>query len=232
MSEYPSYLIHYGIQGQKWGNRRFQNEDGTWTDEGLRRRREQFISETKETAHKVAGIIAGKHGYDDLSQKEMRKLVNKYKNYEDINKYKEKHPDEWKNFIRKVNENDGINKSHDKLNEWEEIERNRIKEPKELYSERANRKAFLKSYLRISDEEADTRVVEIDKKITTYKKAVDTYLNSNIIKKTMKELNVKLKDIYNEDEYKVDEPKNGEYTFEGTTWRRTPTGWSSTRNYR
>lgn len=39
MSEYPSYLIHYGIQGQKWGVRRFQNEDGTYTSEGLERRR-------------------------------------------------------------------------------------------------------------------------------------------------------------------------------------------------
>ena len=43
MSEqnYPSYLIHYGIEGQKWGVRRFQNEDGTYTDEGNLRRREQ-----------------------------------------------------------------------------------------------------------------------------------------------------------------------------------------------
>lgn len=37
--DYPSYLIHYGIQGQKWGIRRFQNEDGTWTPEGLERRK-------------------------------------------------------------------------------------------------------------------------------------------------------------------------------------------------
>lgn len=27
-------LSHYGIKGQKWGVRRFQNPDGTWTDEG------------------------------------------------------------------------------------------------------------------------------------------------------------------------------------------------------
>lgn len=30
-------LYHHGIKGQKWGVRRFQNSDGTLTDEGLRR---------------------------------------------------------------------------------------------------------------------------------------------------------------------------------------------------
>lgn len=34
MSEYPSYLIHYGVEGQKWGVRRWQNEDGSYTPEG------------------------------------------------------------------------------------------------------------------------------------------------------------------------------------------------------
>ena len=28
------YLVHHGIKGQKWGVRRFQNEDRTWTAEG------------------------------------------------------------------------------------------------------------------------------------------------------------------------------------------------------
>lgn len=32
-------LIHHGIKGQKWGVRRFQNEDGSYTDEGRARRR-------------------------------------------------------------------------------------------------------------------------------------------------------------------------------------------------
>lgn len=30
-------LAHYGIEGQKWGVRRYQNEDGTLTEEGKRR---------------------------------------------------------------------------------------------------------------------------------------------------------------------------------------------------
>ena len=42
MSEYPSYLIHYGIPNQKWGVRRFQNEDGTYASEGLERRRKML----------------------------------------------------------------------------------------------------------------------------------------------------------------------------------------------
>lgn len=32
-------LYHHGIKGQKWGHRRYQNEDGTWTSEGKEHRR-------------------------------------------------------------------------------------------------------------------------------------------------------------------------------------------------
>lgn len=31
------YLAHHGILGQKWGVRRYQNADGTWTDAGKKR---------------------------------------------------------------------------------------------------------------------------------------------------------------------------------------------------
>ena len=32
-----NYLMHHGIKGQKWGVRRYQNEDGTLTEEGKKR---------------------------------------------------------------------------------------------------------------------------------------------------------------------------------------------------
>lgn len=32
-----SYLYHHGIKGQKWGVRRYQNDDGTLTEEGKKR---------------------------------------------------------------------------------------------------------------------------------------------------------------------------------------------------
>lgn len=33
------YLAHHGVKGQKWGIRRYQNPDGTWTDAGKERRK-------------------------------------------------------------------------------------------------------------------------------------------------------------------------------------------------
>lgn len=32
------YLVHHGIKGQKWGVRRYQNEDGSYTEAGKKRR--------------------------------------------------------------------------------------------------------------------------------------------------------------------------------------------------
>jgi hypothetical protein len=37
MLQTNSYIMHYGIPGQKWGVRRYQNEDGTLTEEGMRK---------------------------------------------------------------------------------------------------------------------------------------------------------------------------------------------------
>lgn len=33
---YDEYLAHHGVKGQKWGQRNWQNEDGTYTDAGKR----------------------------------------------------------------------------------------------------------------------------------------------------------------------------------------------------
>lgn len=37
-------LIHYGIDGQKWGVRRYQNPDGTYTYVGLMRKRSNYTT--------------------------------------------------------------------------------------------------------------------------------------------------------------------------------------------
>lgn len=55
MKQYE-YIAHHGIKGQKWGVRRYQNPDGTLTDEGRRRYgygREAESLVTKNTADRT-----------------------------------------------------------------------------------------------------------------------------------------------------------------------------------
>lgn len=56
------YLLHYGISGQKWGIRRFQNEDGTRTAAGKKRE------------------AAARRETDDMSDEELRNRVNRLRN--------------------------------------------------------------------------------------------------------------------------------------------------------
>lgn len=55
MEEHPSYLIHYGTPGQKWGERNYQNPDGTYTELGKERRRKFFNVEKGQN-------VINKHG--------------------------------------------------------------------------------------------------------------------------------------------------------------------------
>ena len=65
-------LYHHGIKGQKWGFRRFQNEDGTYTSEGKRRRREEYSEDYKEAKE------LSKKKSSQLSNAELKKLNNRY----------------------------------------------------------------------------------------------------------------------------------------------------------
>ena len=67
-------LAHYGIKGMKWGVRRYQNKDGSYTSAGLRRRR-QTSSDYEETKE------LRKKSYKELSDSELKRL-NKRLNLE------------------------------------------------------------------------------------------------------------------------------------------------------
>lgn len=54
-NDYNDYLMHYGIKGQKWGERRYQNEDGTLTPEGIERYRKSAKGRINAAAEKFNG---------------------------------------------------------------------------------------------------------------------------------------------------------------------------------
>ena len=55
---YRNSFAHYGIKGQKWGDRRFQNKDGSLTEAGKRRYREGALSD-KDLAKTYNGLLNG-----------------------------------------------------------------------------------------------------------------------------------------------------------------------------
>lgn len=61
-------LSHHGIMGQKWGLRRYQYENGTYTQEGLDRRRRQLDEEQLNVKKRNA------------SDAERKKMLDNYKN--------------------------------------------------------------------------------------------------------------------------------------------------------
>lgn len=75
MPIYDDSLAHYGVKGMKWGVRRYQNKDGSYTSSGKRRRRSQNSSDYEETRP------LRKKSPKQLSNEELKKL-NKRLNLE------------------------------------------------------------------------------------------------------------------------------------------------------
>lgn len=75
-----NYLEHHGILGQKWGVRRYQNEDGTWTKEGLERRRETALAYDAKNGKFDTSTLKTNADIDALAQSisEVDGIVDKY----------------------------------------------------------------------------------------------------------------------------------------------------------
>ena len=75
MSTNDSELFHYGIKGMKWGERRYQNEDGTLTSAGKKRARQEYKKDN------AAAYELGKQAtiYGHAAAKSMKRTV-KYEN--------------------------------------------------------------------------------------------------------------------------------------------------------
>ncbi len=58
--EYDNYLCHWGVKGMRWGQRRYQNKDGSLTPSGVKRYRKLEDRAREIEAEKTALVGAGK----------------------------------------------------------------------------------------------------------------------------------------------------------------------------
>ena len=99
MSEYRiinGELYHHGIKGQKWGQRRFQNKDGSWTPAGRQRYSEggQADLKAKKKAMKTA-----KKEYSKSFDKAYNKAIA---GYSPIKKHREANDRRWEDAANKA----------------------------------------------------------------------------------------------------------------------------------
>lgn len=80
-TDQKSYLIHYGTKGQKWGVRRYQNEDGTLTTAGKERYQKDVKKEKPESSTWKAKDA--KH-LDDAELNRRNNRLQRERNYKDL----------------------------------------------------------------------------------------------------------------------------------------------------
>lgn len=79
-----NYLAHHGILGQKWGVRRYQNLDGSYTDAGKSRYGKRLTKEKKKQQKQFYKEISGDSTWIGVTNrlresKDLKKAVNKAK---------------------------------------------------------------------------------------------------------------------------------------------------------
>lgn len=107
-----NYIEHHGILGQKWGVRRFQNADGSYTAAGKAKRGIvgkknknpglQFRFETRKTHNSETLKRARKEDVNELSDKELQQYNNRLQLEQNFERLREDNYSRAQNYIAKA----------------------------------------------------------------------------------------------------------------------------------
>lgn len=86
--DHSVFLEHYGILGQKWGQRRWQNADGTFNEAG----KERYFGKTNTSEEKIGSKTSDVKDYLKIRNKLLKERTRPdlYEWYRDKNKYLDK----------------------------------------------------------------------------------------------------------------------------------------------
>ena len=162
-----NYLEHHGIKGQKWGMRRFQNEDGSLTPEGKER----------------YGVDSDSDGSKKQSRPETREERKaRYKRGKQFER--ERRAEESRDYERRLNENDEYQRAENKKNRldweaavddnrpdlWRDMHRYDAQQKMEDIEYEASEKARQHSRDYIKNKHGDTAVSDMDYYMSQSKK--------------------------------------------------------------
>lgn len=127
-------LYHHGIQGQKWGVRRFQNSDGTYTAAGKRR----YFGTTNKEKRAIKNYEIAKSEYKQAKKeysKDFDKAYNKaVAGYSPFKKHREANDERWEkaaNSAEKANQaKQKFKQAKSELKAEKKAYKNEIKEEK------------------------------------------------------------------------------------------------------
>lgn len=96
-------LYHHGIKGMRWGIRRFQNKDGTLTETGKKRQKENDISEDPETKKaKIKSSMSAKEVYENrhlFTDREIQEAFLRLNNEKKIKELIPEHKSKGEKFV-------------------------------------------------------------------------------------------------------------------------------------
>ena len=98
MEKNEEMLEHHGIKGQKWGVRRFQNEDGTRTATGKKRER----SRSEDPAHEDYNKAHSGKSVKDMSDAELRTRLNRLQMEKQYSQLTDSDTNKGKEFVSKA----------------------------------------------------------------------------------------------------------------------------------